>query len=821
MSLGRVPESDKPGYRSSSGSVTFGYNPYELRPSNTSAASLPQRPNRTSSIYSSLTESTESTEGSFKSAIPHRDYHSEPSEKDFCVAPLSVASRQDSQHPSISSLSEKRQGRDYTYQNPSNRYPERRNPNNNNPSLNTSYPDPGKPSMPVSLSQPGRAPKNCVCFILIGLLSGLAIAIATLIMLVLVMLDIQGLKDRQPYMPVNHNPTSWPIFRPTPWLMSNPTEESDESRSASDITSTSTSTTTSTITRVGEPSTQSDSKYSTLPTTFSYQVSEHEQSLARREEALVQSYVPGSLPTTTELRVTMSELPTTTSQLPTTTRSRYTYTSTITSTIYSNPARPRYKPLFSWTGRKRRTIFDWQGQPGPTSEGDKAAENTNIATITTAAEQTAVPQAQKRSRIVTTLIRRQTKQTYWEAYSLLRQQASMLCIAATTYLATPVKNETDVQMANQVRDKLCNTLEKSFSMVPQGQKCDTKKEWTDLLGELDLTCQSARIGAVIVPSLDVLCALAITLKQDVVECTGDASLASGLALSTLPRFQLLSSASTTIPSNSASTTLKAYVSSLTTQNSNHPGSPTLLQPPVTSTPPSSLSPPASNPSAPTGPSPIFSAPAGPTPTIPAPTVPASTPNANPHACPTPLPQLTFSTPAKWSAPILTSIPPWTLPISYQGLTTKPGLSPSAGIPCGYTSSSSTLIVPATTHVGDMTYYTGSEAFEAFPACPDTPKLVPREALAAIGWEVFDFGRGGSVSGKSKFCGRRIRAWCGGEGEGDADGEGEGERKEVSLWVRDRCAGCRPQDLDVLADVFPFCAHLDVGRARVRWVWAED
>ncbi|OAL45865.1 hypothetical protein IQ07DRAFT_603794 [Pyrenochaeta sp. DS3sAY3a] len=42
---------------------------------------------------------------------------------------------------------------------------------------------------------------------------------------------------------------------------------------------------------------------------------QQEQSLARREEALVQSYVPSSLPTTTKLLVTMFKLPTTTSYL--------------------------------------------------------------------------------------------------------------------------------------------------------------------------------------------------------------------------------------------------------------------------------------------------------------------------------------------------------------------------------------------------------------------------------------------------------------------------------------------------------------------------
>jgi hypothetical protein len=66
-----------------------------------------------------------------------------------------------------------------------------------------------------------------------------------------------------------------------------------------------------------------------------------------------------------------------------------------------------------------------------------------------------------------------------------------------------------------------------------------------------------------------------------------------------------------------------------------------------------------------------------------------------------------------------------------------------------------------------------------------------------------------------LCGRKIIASCAG------NGEVEFARKEVELWVRDRCSGCRPMDLDVLQDVFKFCAHTDVGRAAVTWRWAED
>jgi hypothetical protein len=95
-------------------------------------------------------------------------------------------------------------------------------------------------------------------------------------------------------------------------------------------------------------------------------------------------------------------------------------------------------------------------------------------------------------------------------------------------------------------------------------------------------------------------------------------------------------------------------------------------------------------------------------------------------------------------------------------------------------------------------------------------LVPGEAIAAIGWELYDWGRGGSdTQVANALCGRKIIASCAG------NGEVEFARKEVELWVRDRCSGCRPMDLDVLQDVFKFCAHTDVGRAAVTWRWAED
>ena len=67
------------------------------------------------------------------------------------------------------------------------------------------------------------------------------------------------------------------------------------------------------------------------------------------------------------------------------------------------------------------------------------------------------------------------------------------------------------------------------------------------------------------------------------------------------------------------------------------------------------------------------------------------------------------------------------------------------------------------------------------------------------------------------CGRKIVAWC----DVDKKGDGEKESSEIMLWVRDRRAGCRPQDLDVLEGVFPFCNHVDVGKARVSWMWVED
>jgi hypothetical protein len=181
-------------------------------------------------------------------------------------------------------------------------------------------------------------------------------------------------------------------------------------------------------------------------------------------------------------------------------------------------------------------------------------------------------------------------------------------------------------------------------------------------------------------------------------------------------------------------------------------------------------------------------------------------------CPPTISQISFTAPPTWSAPVITAYLAQPSAPKYLGLSSY-GISPKVGIPCGYTNISNPhLIVPATTFTGDIGFYSGIEAYDKPPGC-DQGILKHNEEAVAIGWEIYDFGRAsGALWPNNSFCGRKLKAWC-------DDPEGGAERQMV-LYVRDRCAGCRPQDPDVLEGAFGMCANSGVGRAHVRWKWIE-
>jgi hypothetical protein len=45
--------------------------------------------------------------------------------------------------------------------------------------------------------------------------------------------------------------------------------------------------------------------------------------------------------------------------------------------------------------------------------------------------------------------------------------------------------------------------------------------------------------------------------------------------------------------------------------------------------------------------------------------------------------------------------------------------------------------------------------------------------------------------------------------------------EWVMYVRDRCAGCRPQDLEVLEWAFGMCANSKLRGVHAWWKWVED
>ncbi|CAO2652932.1 Nn.00g023430.m01.CDS01 [Neocucurbitaria sp. VM-36] len=518
-------------------------------------------------------------------------------------------------------------------------------------------------------------------------------------------------------------------------------------------------------------------------------------------------------------------------------------TSSILSSTQSNVGGPRFHAPFAWATLRKRWLAPQHAEPikPPTPVSTKAVRDeidedaveklVNIASSNAAVARLSLPWLLSHSSPSTTIQasidRRQQagkNLSYWEAYSQLRQQAAVLCFATNTYLdpvLTPshVKNADDDDMANIVNEKLCNKMGQEFALVAQGKKCETRDGWEKLKKSVEELCAAKMVGKVIVQSLNLLCTTKTSLESNIGDCgadglgstgvaSGSASTQSmqsmGMTSRVLPSASPLS-LSIQLPSSTQRTFANFSFASSTipvSDATSDPSIPTL----ITSSPYLGASPSSAVPA--------FSE----TSIGPPSTSPATT-------CPSSISQLTFATPALWSTAIITSIPPWTGPSSGFNLTAH-GPSPTAGIPCGYTTSHDTdptiiptVVVPATTQTGELTFYNSGDAYIADPACgPEGVKLQPNEAAVAIGWELFDYTNAMQKKWpENSLCGRKIVAWC----ERNADGDGEKERSEVSLWVRDRCAGCRPQDLDVLDGVFPFCNDVGVGRAPVTWNWVED
>lgn len=99
--------------------------------------------------------------------------------------------------------------------------------------------------------------------------------------------------------------------------------------------------------------------------------------------------------------------------------------------------------------------------------------------------------------------------------------------------------------------------------------------------------------------------------------------------------------------------------------------------------------------------------------------------------------------------------------------------------------------------GDLTYYS-----PGLGACGRTNG--PNDPVVALSHGLFDPQTPNGNPNNNPLCGRRIRITRNG--------------KSVTVTVRDRCAGCQTNDLDVSPSAFQKVATLSEGRVRVQWEW---
>jgi hypothetical protein len=419
------------------------------------------------------------------------------------------------------------------------------------------------------------------------------------------------------------------------------------------------------------------------------------------------------------------------------------------------------------------------------------------------------------------------KWTYWQAYTQVQLQLEQLCYSVKDVLNTTTTSA-EIQMGKMLNENICDSMEQKFPRISEGGNCDRRDNWESLVTKVKGLCDMTGEGEMLVQSVRLLCQTKESIETDVEQCDGGSNddgdrissqgtgikssvlaanrepspggsmtkspIDSSLAGSEAPSIPVQANAvvNTHSVSGFVATSSTLLSNSLATLSKNTGTG--VLDPTMTISATGSLLP-----------SSVMSPPA-------------------PGSCPDDVPQISYPFKAAWSTPVLTSFtdPPQ---ISTWGPVSARLTGHSVGLvvplPCGYTSSHvdnlsvPNIVVPTTSQIGELSFYDDGDAFSQQPACQNG-MLQQGEAIAAIGWSLYDWGRGGSPNQvENALCGRKIIASCAGNGEVGFD------RKEVELWVRDRCAACRPMDLDVLKDVFKFCANPEVGRAAVTWRWAED
>jgi hypothetical protein len=334
--------------------------------------------------------------------------------------------------------------------------------------------------------------------------------------------------------------------------------------------------------------------------------------------------------------------------------------------------------------------------------------------------------------------------TYREAYSILRNQAVQLCFATKTYLnntLTPsnVKHVEDDGLGAELQQSFCNDGDVIWLAIPQGQRCDQKTQWIDLVGKVQALCGSKKSAPILGQGVELLCTVKGELMGNIDDCdqdqgsgnitvvpssgiggssTGPTKSSIAMTTAVISPLVLISKASNTYPSPTPSAS---------TQQLSTVGQPTFAPAPPTVPP----APPISNTVLDT----------------------TSSPALLPHAKLTPPPDwdtktmITYTSHARSSdyssryyssntipSSLSTATPPvWTGPVlSRTWLDNYP-----FPIPTGYVAPN---IVPRTRQIGHLTYFNNGTG-----AC-GLPAMQSNKFAVAISWVLFDLGReiGGSV-----------------------------------------------------------------------------
>ncbi|ORY11355.1 hypothetical protein BCR34DRAFT_328018 [Clohesyomyces aquaticus] len=484
---------------------------------------------------------------------------------------------------------------------------------------------------------------------------------------------------------------------------------------------------------------------------------------------------------------------------------------------------PRRAPLLNLPGRLHHHMRRHQSQ----TYGGQGSESTPGVTLQTSQPTNSpiVDSSTKRADAHDSSDPRDTTPwTYWKAYMQLHLDTTALCAhqQALSESSSPQR-----RAPADEADDLCSIFEQKFKgtfpVAGAGKSCTELEDLYKALkthalaycegmgkrgdGESKGECQCKRSRG---RADEVYCMSVMVVEEtEVGGCDLAESVAASLsaAATSQPRSTTLSDSKTTSIGGSSKSSDSGH--SLTFPAQEHGITPVSSNVPASTTNPSTAGPPPTT--APPSITAIVTIVAGP-PTTSFPPPSSTVPNI--------VPVVTYAHQSKFNpaARRTVSIDPNFIPPSWTG----PVLSKSwsdyqpFATPPGYNAPNT---VPAAAQTGELTFFNPGSG-----ACGGEPEMSENELAVAISWEIFDLGKNlygspelageyqGMVNaskivtdGSSMLCNRWVRAWM-----GDAAKE---------FMVRDRCAGCRPQDLDIQPGIFwHYWAPQTGGRISMTWSW---